>query len=160
MDKYYDKDGIVVSRSVISDIAKMKNNLRPSDVKEVWASHHYTPCQALEACVYKAIFACTIKNGKPLGIFGINTDNIVGTRATIFMLSTPDLDKIERRFVRNSRAFIRLMLSYYPYLDNWVHADNKQSIKWLRWLGAVIEEPKPYGIEGEMFHHFYFEEKQ
>jgi hypothetical protein len=156
---YYDKDNIRVRDSVIGDVDAMKNRLRESDVKEIWASHHHTPEEGLKLCVENSIMCFTIENGRPIGIFGISPTNLLGDQASIFLLSTDDLKKIEKRFLRNCRKFIDYMLSHYPYLDNYVHAENKKSIEWLKFLGATVEEAVPYGISKEMFHHFYFVRK-
>lgn len=155
MRVYYNRNNIVVRSAKMSDVDGMKNRLRESDIKEIWASHHYTPEQALKKCV-DTVFAATIENGRPIGLFGINATELLGKKATVFMLATNDLEKIEMRFLRNCRQFIDYMLEYYPYLENWVHANNKKSIAWLKFLGATVEDAKPYGIENEQFHHFYF----
>ena len=157
---YYDQNNIVVRRSVKSDIAALKDNLKESDVHEIWASHHHTPEEALKGCVEKAIISMTIiVDGKIVAIFGIDTDKILGKTASVWMLSTGEIEKIKRRIVRHSRAFINHFLEFYPYLDNYVHSLNKESIAWLKFCGATIEEAKPFGIEQEPFHHFYFRRK-
>lgn len=156
MKIYYDQNGIRVRTAVKADVDAMKGRLRDSDVHEIYASHHRKPEEALKMCVENTIFAATIENGRPIGIFGINTDNILGDRATIWMLGTDDLDKISTRFLRNNPKFIEMMLEYYPYLENYVHEKNTKSISWLKFLGATIEDKQPYGLDGEMFHHFYF----
>jgi hypothetical protein len=43
----------------------------------------------------------------------------------------------------------------YPVLFNFVHADNHVSIKWLSWLGFVIQGAQPAGPEGAPFRFFY-----
>lgn len=156
MDKFYDKDGIIVRRSVVADIDKMKNKLREADVKEIWASHHRTPEEALKICVEDTMFSLTVQNGVPICMFGFNATEVLGQRATVWMLATNDLEKIQKRFLRNCRRFVEIMLEFYPYLENWVHTDNKKSIQWLKFLGATVEKAQPYGVEGELFHHFYF----
>lgn len=153
---YYNQDGIVVRRSEFTDVAKLEHRLRISDQKEIWASHHLTSREALEKCVHMAIFSLTIENGQPMGIFGINPFAVTGQKAIIWMLATDDLDKIKHRFLKHSKEFVNMMLAWYPYLENWVHAKNVKSIKWLKYLGATIEEAQPYGLDGELFHHFYF----
>ncbi len=153
---YYNQDGIVVRRSVLSDIDKMKNNLRQSDVQEIWASHHHTPESALEYCVKNTIFSCTVENGKPIAIFGINPTSILGNTAVVWMLATDDLEKIQRRFLRHSKHFIAMMQGFYPTLYNWVDTRNTQSIAWLKFCGAKLEEAKPYGEEQLPFHYFVF----
>lgn len=147
---------IRVRRSNMSDVEYMKTRLRKDDVKEIWASHHSTPEDALKRCITDSILSFTVQNGKPIAIFGICAEQVLGRRATIFMLATDDLNKITITFLRRNRKFILYLLSFYDVLENFVHADNKKSILWLKYLGATIEEAKPYGAEGELFHYFYF----
>jgi len=153
---YYDKDGITVRRSIITDAEYLKDKLKQSDIDEVWASHRYKPERALKESLEKSIFALTIVNGNPIGMFGIVPQSILGNKASIWFLSSEDLYKIQKRFLRHSKAFIKLMLEYYPYLYNYVDCRNKKTIKWLKYCGAKFSQPRPYGEEGQKFMYFYF----
>ena len=154
---YYAEDGIIVRRSVMSDVYDLAGNMRESDRQEIWAAAHLLPIDALKSSVEKCLFCLTAedKDGVIL-MFGINPPSILGSSAIIWMLASPRLDNFKMRFIRNSRRFIDMFLCFYPYLENFVDFRNLNSIKWLRFLGAVIEEKKPYGIDGLDFHHFYF----
>jgi hypothetical protein len=158
-DFLYSQNGIVVRKSVKSDLDALKDNLRQSDVVEIKASHGVTPEQALTRGLEKSIWSCTIENGRPIGVFGLNPESIMGYKAVVWFLATDDLDKIQRRFLRHGRYFVNMMLDFYPFLENHVHSENKKAINWLKWLGANIGQPEPLGINGEMFHHFYFDRK-
>lgn len=153
----YNQDGIEVRRSARCDIERFAGNLRAADISEIWAAHRREPDEAVRMCVEDAMFSCVVYVAKqPAAIFGINPKNILGREATIWMLSTDELEKIGRRFVRHSRRYIDIMLDFYPYLFNYVDARNSISIKWLRWCGARIMEAKPYGPDKIPFHFFYF----
>lgn len=153
---FYEKNGIRVRTSKKEDCDYLKDNLKQEDVKEIFSSHHHTPEEALKLSLEKSLFCATVENGRPIAVFGISVENLLGDKATIWMLSTRDLKKIGKRFLKNSKSFVKYMLEYYPVLENYVHWENKESIKWLRWLGADIEEAEPFGIEKELFHHFTF----
>lgn len=155
--KFYDKDGIIVRRAIKDDVEFLCDKLRQSDVNEVWASSHKTPEEALTYSLDKSIFALTIVNSNPIGMFGIAPDIILGDKASVWFLASDELESIGRRFIKNSRRFIDIMLDYYPYLFNFVDERNQESIKWLRLCGATIEEPQPYGKENLPFRYFYFE---
>ena len=156
---YYDKDGIRVRNSIKADVRSLKYTMKPSDANEIWASHHHTPEEALTLCLDKSIFCATVENGNPIAMFGIYADNIIGTEASIWMLSSEDLYKIKTRFLRNCKGFIKMMLEYYPYLHNYVDARNLKTIAWLKFLGAEIEEAKSFGVDGLPFNHFIFRKK-
>jgi len=156
MKEYYNQDGIRVRSSTKADVAYLKDHLRESDKQEIWASHNKTPEESLKIGLQKSIFCCTVENSNPIAMFGIVPENILGQEASVWMLATDDLKKIKRRFARNSKVFVHMMLEYYSYLYNFVDDRNKESIKWLKYLGAKFEEPRPYGKEGKPFRFFSF----
>jgi len=153
---YYDDGKIKVRDSVEEDIEFLSSRLKKTDVDEVFASNHVSPEEALRHGMDTSIYCRTAENGQPFMMFGLYTDNVISDRANIWMLSSDYIKSIPIKFVRQSRLFIKDMLEWYPYLENYVDARNKESIAWLKWLGATIEDPKPYGIEQRPFHHFYF----
>lgn len=157
-DIYYQCDGIVVRRTLISDVDKLKNRLRPSDIQEVLASHNYTSEAALMLSIQESTISLTIEyDNEAVAMFGINPDSALGNKATIWFLGSSAIDKKKIRFLRHGQAFIDLFLSLYPYLYNYIDARNKKSIAWLKFLGAKIQEAKPYGFEQLPFHYFSFE---
>lgn len=155
---YYDRNGIIVRPTLADDILYLKDNLRPSDVQEIWASHHFQPHNALYAGFRDSVLCLSIINrGLPIGIFGLNSEHLFSNSAIIWFLSTPHLYRIKIRFLRHCDYFIDLMLGMYPYLYNWVDARNVESIEWLKFCGATIEDPQPFGQDMLPFHYFYFE---
>ena len=98
-------------------------------------------------------------NEKPIGMFGIVPQTLLGNSAIIWLLASAELEKVQKVFLKRSRYFISQMTETYSLLENWVDVENIQSIKWLSWCGATIEEPKPYGVEGKLFRYFYFRRK-
>ena len=153
---YYNKDGYKVRKSTKQDIAYLAKNMRKSDIEEIWAADRKTPEAALREGLEQSIFACTVENGSPIAMFGICPYSITGNKASVWMLATDDIDKLKRRFARRSREFVKMMLEFYPYLENMVDDRNKRSIEWLKFCGAKIDEPVPYGAEKLPFRHFSF----
>lgn len=153
----YNKDGIVVRKTNVFDLEYLANNMRQADVQEIWSSHHVDPLNALAISFKRSAFCYTVeRKQRPVAIFGVYPLSILGTQASVWMLATDELTLIKRRFVRHSRNIIEHMLSFYPFLYNYVDVRNSESIKWLKWCGARMKEPAPYGAEGMMFHYFYF----
>lgn len=153
---FYNKDGIVVRRTIKSDIDYLKDNLKESNVKEIWYSGNLLPEEALEMCREHALSCLTVCNGNPILIFGVYANSLTGDEATIFMLSSDDIKKIQRRFLRNCRKFIDYFLEFYPVLSNAFVAEDEETFKWLSFLKAEIELPAPFGVEGKMFRKFKF----
>lgn len=156
---YYNQDGIIVRDSNIHDVHVLQDNLRHSDVEEIWASHHQLPDVALKTALESSIICLTVYCKEPIAMFGIGTPKYFSREAPIWFLSSDKIDDIRIRFLRNSKKFIEYFLRIYPTLVNYVDARNVESIKWLWFLGANIEEAKPYGIEQKPFHRFTFRRK-
>lgn len=153
----YNRDGIVVRDMTREDVDELKDRLRPSDVQECWSSNHHTPEEALWMCYDESIMRYTVTiNSVPAMVFGIASPGFISSKASIWLLATPEMKKIQRRFIRHSREFIQFFLSFYPLLFNYVDARNHESIQWLHWCGAEISEPEPRGPENDMFHYFQF----
>jgi len=155
------KDGVIVRDSVATDIEPISKNMRIADIQEIWRSHGHTPLQSLTIAFYTSTLCYTVEhNNKRAAMFGVVPESFLGSRGSIWLLGTNDLAKIQRKLIRHSRSVIKYLLQHYQHLDNYVDVKNTLSIKWLRWCGAEIEEPKPFGERKELFHHFTFERKQ
>lgn len=159
-DVFYEENDIVVRRSKLEDAKRLAPLLSKNDIHEAWAINHSKPLEALERGLDKSIFALTIENKRNIvGMLGIIPDEILGNKACIWFLASDELKDIGRVFLSNAKGIIDILLSYYPYLYNYVHIKNDKSILWMKWCGFKIEEPKPVGIENEMFHYFSIERK-
>ena len=152
---YFKKDDVMVCDSIRKDIARVADNMRGSDVAEIWASSNYKPGEALWKG-YEESFKCLtiLKDDQAIGMFGIHPNNFIGKTATIWLLATKELDDISRKFLKASRWFINMFLEFYPVLYNWTDSRNEPALKWLRFCGAVINEAVPYGVDQKPFHYF------
>ena len=150
----YNQNGITITEAKQEDVISLVPRLRIDDVVEIEALG-VTPLFALSASYRDSSRAYTVKiEGNPIAMFGLTSVN--SEEALIWMVGTDELYTIQRRFLRNSREFIAEALEMYETVYNFVDTRNEASIKWLQWLGARIEEPKEYGINGELFHRFSF----
>ena len=157
---YYDQNNIIVRRAFPSDADMLANKLRKSDTNEVWASHNFTPWDAIYSGISNSILSLTITNkGSVVGCFGINAESMLGKKAIIWFLSSDELDKIEYRFLRHSRRFVKMFLALYPFLFNYVDVRNKKSIRWLKYCGAKLDKPQPFGVMNKPFRYFYFQKE-
>jgi hypothetical protein len=157
MEVYYDENEVKVVRSTKQDAEYIAKHMRKADIEEIWASHHYTPEEAMAFTIEKTMFCLTVSvEGVPVVMFGVNGESILGDRGIVWMLATDDIQKIAFRFVRHSKKFINLMQEFYPYMYNYVDSRNSTSIFWLKMIGAKIQDAQPHGVEGKLFHYFYF----
>ena len=80
---------------------------------------------------------CTLtvkdKYDVPYAMFGVGQ---LGNQAYIWMLSTDAVRDNMYDFVRYSRKWIQILTKPYKTTFNFVHQDNKLSIRWLKFCGA------------------------
>lgn len=158
LDTIYYKSRIATVRIAdIKDVFLLAPKVKESDKIEVWRSHHRSPEAALMEGFTNSSLCFTVEcNESPIAMFGINPQSILGNNATIWLLSSDELEKIQKAFLRHSRRFINLMLSEYALLNNFVDVENRQTIKWLKWCGANLGPVVPYGAEKAPFQYFEF----
>lgn len=154
---YYKSKLVTVRDSEIKDVFELAGNMRPEDAAEIWKADHSIPEAALMGGYMNSIVCLTIEyNEKAIAMFGIVAKTILGRVATVWLLASTDLEKIQKVFLRYSRYFIEMMLGFYPLLINYVDIENKKAIKWLTWCGAEFGPVVPYGIEKQPFQYFQF----
>lgn len=103
-----------------------------------------------------SLYCFTVCDERPICIFGIVPENLIGSKAVIWMLGTDEMEKIKIRFVKNSRKMIDMLLDRYEYLHNYVDCRNHKTIAWLKFLGAELKSPVSYGVDSDLFRYFSF----
>lgn len=139
-------------------VEEIARNMRQADADEVWASHNFTPLEALmegwELSEYSVIITV---NDEPCVMIGLVRRDILSGNGIVWMLGTEGALKYKKKFFTEVPAVMKDMLSVCSMLYNHVHIKNKVSIKWLKWIGFTLCEPEPFGCEQELFHKFYIE---
>jgi hypothetical protein len=141
---------VPVTREYATMIA---DNMRDEDVREIWASHHERPHEAMEHLIHEEAYVWLV-DGKPLCLFGVKTLDLLTNTGSPWMLGSKELTQFPMRFLRGSLPVVKSWMKAYDTLYNYVHAENTLSIKWLRWLGFHLDEAAPHGIDAENFHRF------
>jgi len=142
--------------AVESDIPRVADDMRESDVVEVYNSHRHTPIEALTYSFEVSQLCITIVyGGRPVAMFGIVPTG--AAEASIWLLGNNGLREMWVTFLKLSRAFIEMFLQGYPFLYNYVDAANETTIRWLTWCGAKFGEPEIYGQQGCLFRRFVIE---
>lgn len=137
-------------------IEKMSKNMRKSDVIEVMASHGHEPLVALTYSFdYSEHSTMVTANDDPILMFGVAISNTLTGLGHPWLLGTDTMYKYKERFLKTAPLIIQDMLVVCPRLVNYVHHENKTSIKWLSSLGFTIEKPKAYGVKNDLFHKFH-----
>ncbi|MDR2488772.1 MAG: hypothetical protein LBD42_04695 [Desulfovibrio sp.] len=129
--------------------------MREEDRREVWASHRHTPGQALENGLARSELAWTcFVHGKPAFMWGAaRQGSLISRTGAPWLLGTEGIYMVRREFLKQSRAYVELMQKRFPRLENFVHAENRLSIRWLQWCGFVLDDI-PELINDEDFFMF------
>ncbi|MBE6441468.1 MAG: hypothetical protein E7022_03930 [Desulfovibrio desulfuricans] len=142
-------------------IAAIAAAMRPADMREVWASHRHTPAQALTFSLQRSELAWTcIIDDMPAFMWGAaRNGSLITYRGAPWLLGTSAIS--ERRvileFLRQCPAYVERMQARFPRLENYVHARNRLSVRWLRWLGFTVETAAPVVLHDEPFFVFWRE---
>jgi hypothetical protein len=137
------------------DVAFLASRLRESDVNELSAVMDMSVLEALCKSVAESISVFVgEKDGNPICIGGICAKILMDNEAEIWMVGTNEIESSKKAFLRGSKIMRNHYLSIYPKLSNYIDVRNKQTIAWLKFLGAQFDAPAPYGIKGLDFMRF------
>ena len=138
-------------------------DMRDDDVREVWASHRHCPLEALEMSLARSELAwtCLIEE-VPAFMWGVaRQGSMISLKGSPWLLGTNLFfqahRKLHREFLRQCPAYVGRMQERFPRLENYVHAKNTLSIRWLKYCGFALEEV-PELINDEEFYLFWREE--
>lgn len=132
---------IVLRSAVEDDISEIVSDIRLADVIEMSALGT-TPEKAMIDSLKRSDWALTAcVNGVPVCMFGVAPRSVLLGEGVPWMLAANGLERIQRQFLKTSRPAIDAMLKSYPRLMNFVHAENRVTIRWLRWLGFSFCPP-------------------
>ena len=130
-------------------------NMREADRREVWASSRHTPHEALATSLERAVFAWTcFIDDEPSIMFGVSRKTLISYVGVPWLLGTDDIHKVRVDFVKQSHRYVDRMQEAFPVMENFIHGENKLSIRWLKWCGFSIED-NPVLIGGANFYRFW-----
>lgn len=138
-----------------TDLAALAPKMREADRIEVFCSHGMTPDEILEYSWYISDEVNAIYNDEDevIGIFGKNIDD--HGHCIPWLLASDDLKNYSKQFFKESREWIQDLMDTYKHGYNYVHAANKQSIKWLKMSGIKdFEDVAKWGYYPSPFVKF------
>lgn len=135
------------------DATHLIGRLRNRDLEELRAYGSDSPDNQLMESWNNTRLRWTVWiDGSVACVFGCRGINDIGVP---WLLGSDFTKKMRRVFIAESKKYIDVMRKRYNTLFNYVYYKNRQSIKWLIWLGFTVDRPKPYGEFGNPFHLFY-----
>lgn len=134
---------------------------RPNDERECRAASGRPVAVAIREGFKRAPYCKTVLlNGEPVGVFGVTAPSLISQTGVPWMLGLPALTEnaeCRKTIRKRSVEFRNAMFKLFPKLENYEDVRNTVSMKWLKWLGFRMDEPKPYGVAGLSFVRFWLE---
>ena len=142
----------------LSHMEELSHTMRPADVRECWAAHHFSPYDALKHSLYYTARPKTgLHNGKVICIWGVGKITYLAKEGIPWMLTSNLVNTHYREFLRRGHELVSDMKKEAVILINTVDTRNKPSIRWLRHLGFTVHNPVPFGPDDMLFHPFIME---
>ncbi len=152
---YHDEIVGTIRPSIKQDCDIIGRDMRKQDAMETWNFDRSFPLTAVRKSFDKSIISMTIEHaGIPIAMFGIMPKDM--TSGTLWMFTTDGLKNIGRPFVRNCKKWFNDMLDIYPNLEGCVDLRNKESLRWLTYLGATWGDIETMGVDNMPFKKFSF----
>tara|TARA_B100001093_G_scaffold167750_1_gene160426 strand:- start:1614 stop:2081 length:468 start_codon:yes stop_codon:yes gene_type:complete len=122
------------------DAVELYQDMRTMDMLEVIGLGHH-PRLALEESYKRSTKAWSVCTSefRMVASFGVcpsDKENV----GIPWLLGTHRMHLIKKTFIKHSKEWIERMMGDYDVLTNVVMTDNKLSMRWLVWLGAIFEE--------------------
>ena len=141
---YEEAHGLYISR-----------HMRLSDRREIWALAALRPLPAIEITMASAVSAYTaLVDGVPALMWGVARRTFISDVGVPFLLGTDVADEHQFRFGKESKKYFTVMTEEFPVMENFALATNTKTLRWLKWLGFDIEEPKQMGLFNCQFVRF------
>lgn len=136
-------------------IFPIASNVREADRQEIWDSHMIQPMEALDKSLEASTLAWTgLADDQPVCMFGVVPASTLSEKGIVWMIGTELVNIYAFQFLRRNRDMVKVMLSHYPILENYVSAENIRAIQWLKWLKFKIGQIEYIGPFSKPFHKF------
>jgi hypothetical protein len=119
-------------------VNRIAKRMREIDVLECAAMGH-TPKVALRMALLASTMAWTVMiDGEPEGMLGVTPVNVMEGKGCPWLLLTDKGGAQRKALMRLGRIYTGHMHRHFSLLENWVHADNARTIRWLTRLGYAV----------------------
>lgn len=130
-------------------LAFIAENMRQSDVDQLWATAEVTPELGLKINIdiSRTARVVLIEN-EPVAAFGVvcSEDEFGRLCGSPWLLATDTVERHRFTLCAVARAYLKgLKAGEFDNLLNYVDARDEKLIKWLRWLGFEVHEPVAFG---------------
>lgn len=134
---------------------RLLSAVREADRAELWTGWRQQPREALAHGLQHSSHAWTaLVNFEPVCMYGVVPQSLLGGAGVIWLIGAESLPQVQLGFLRRCRPQLQRMRSVYAHLYNHVAADNVFAVRWLKWMGFTVHQPKPFGPDGAAFSYF------
>ena len=121
-----------------SHVGTLARRLREIDKLECQIMGH-TPKEALRTGLLGSTIAWTVMiDGQPEAMMGATPISFVEGRGRAWLLMTDVAQRHAVTLVRLGRIYTEALHRHFPILENFIHADNVRTIRYLSRLGYAI----------------------
>lgn len=122
------------------DAMHVAQHMRAEDAAECLAGLGLNPMQSVILSVERSIswWAWEV-DGVPACIFGYELPSFVGATAHPWLLTTPLVERHRFAFARQGKLALEVVSARFPIMQGVVDARYKACIRWLRWIGFMVE---------------------
>lgn len=144
---------ITVRSTRAEDLPLVAADARQADIDEMHAAAGASVGDCLRLGFEQSMHCWSIcADDHPIAVVGDVMQGI--GHGLPWMVTTTQVEKHARGFLRASRVVLDDMLTRHATLSNQVDQRNTAAIRWLSWLGFTIGDAAPAGIHGLPFHKF------
>ncbi len=130
-------------------------NLKPDNYNELFCAIGPNALDdILDGLKHSDEIGCLHIDGTPAAVYGVRKASIMSDEGRVWLLMTMETEKHKVFVGKQTKKAVRELLKRYDRLYNWVNVGNYNIMRWLKWLGAEIHEPAPYGVYN-LPHHFF-----
>lgn len=145
--------------ATLTHAEELSRTMREADAREAWAAGRLSPAEAVLTSIDASRDArAGLANGRVACIFGVGEWSVLGLLGVPWLLTSDEMPKHARRFLRGSREYLDEIRQQYRVLRNHVDARNTEAVRWLGWLGFEIDSPESFGPDQLPFHCFHWED--
>lgn len=142
--------------ATLEHAAELAPRMRHADVVELDAMG-YEPYPALVRSMDESLAAFAgLADGRVVAMFGHCVKSMLSDEAFPWLLTSPDMPKHAKAFLRLNKEYIAGLRQQYRLLWGLVCETNAVSIRWLAWLGFTVDDDVRRLIPGKPgFRYFH-----
>lgn len=134
-------------------------DLRSGDRREIEALG-FPPRDGMARSLARSLWAdAYIVGGEVAALTGVALQPVLGGVAMPWLVTGRPVDRHRKVFLRLTRERTHELRAEHGTLVSQVHAEYREAVRWLAWLGFVLAPARPLGPRGALFHQATMRDK-